>query len=487
MSRIFNIALVQNIGFNAVAKVIAIVLSGVANVVLAWHLGSRDYGIAGFALIIINLFSQFNDFGINNAVIQRKELKDRSLYTGFTMKVILGLLVFAASFLIAPLAKYIFSETAVVNVIKLLSLNFLVNSLSFIPVTILTRELNFKTMMLYQIAAPLVSAVTSIVLAVNGFTYWSIVIGNVCATLASVILINILKPVKVKIEFDRRDAREFVNYGAKMFYSQLLVFAIINLDNFLVGTVAGAEALGYYALAFNWGSLISVLSASVILTVLFPTFAKIQHDRTIIKDTYLRVMKVIAFIIIMVNLCLFSVSREFLVLILGHGTDKWLPSMLVLKIFCVYGIGRALLEPVGSVVLAIGRTDLLLKSTLITAFIETAFLYPALRYYGIPGVAIVVTMSYMLQYFIYFPALRNEINLDFREMIRAVRPAIVSGLLLGVAMALFMRWYGENQPTAALFTLKLVICTCGYIFMHGLFSKWTMFKEARIILATMKA
>jgi lipopolysaccharide exporter len=487
MSRIFKIALVQNIGFSAIAKLIAIILSGIANVVLAWHLGSHDYGIAGFALIIINLFTQFNDFGINNAVIQKKELTDRSLYTGFTMKVVLSVFVFITSFLIAPLAKYIFPETAIVNVIKLLSLNFLLNCLAFIPLTILTRELNFKTMMFYQIAAPLANALTSIVLALKGFTYWSIVIGNVCATLVSVLLINIMKPVKVKLKFDRQDARELINYGAKMLCSQLLIFAIINLDNFLIGVVSGADALGYYSLAFNWGSLISVLSASVILTVLFPTFAKVQHDKEIIKNTYLRVMKIIAFMIIMVNLCLFSAAKEFLVLILGHGSDKWLPSLLVLKIFCVYGIGRALLEPVGSVVLAIGRTDLLLKSTIITAAFEMILLYPALRYFGIAGVAILVTMSYMMQYYIYFHALRHEINLGFREMFRTVSPSIISGLSMGVLMALLLRWYGENQPTATAFTLKIVICMSGYILMHGLLSKWTLFKEAKTILLNMKA
>ncbi len=487
MSQTFKTALVKNISFNAAAKIITIVLSGVASVVLARHLVSRDYGIAGFAIIIVNLFSQFNDFGINSAVIQKKLLTDRALYTGFSMKVTLGVLVFISSFFVAPLTKYLFHEAAVVNVVKLLSLNFLLNSLSFIPVTILTRKLDFKKIMYYQIAASLTSSLTSIILVVHNYSYWSIVIGNVCATFVSVILINILKPVKIKIEFDRRDAGALVNYGGKIFISQLLIFAIINLDNFVVGVVSGVNTLGYYSLAFNWGSMISVLSASVILTVLFPTFANIQHDKANIRDAYLRVVKVIAFISILTNLCLFTVSKEFLVIVLGQGTDKWLSSLLVLKIFCFYGIARSLLEPVGSVVMAIGRTDLVLKSTIVTALIEVVFLYPVIRYFGLTGVAVLVTMSYMLQYFIYFPALRNEINLEYRDMFRTISPAVASGICIGVLTALFMRLDVGYRPTAMVFALKLVVCIAGYVLMQGLLSKWTMIKEARTIFANMKA
>lgn len=473
---------VRNIGFNSAARITTFVLSGITNIVLARYLSSSDYGIVSFALIIINLFAQFNDFGINSAVIQRAQLDDKALYTGFTIKILLGGALFGGALILAPLSTYFFREPAVVDVIRLLSLNLLLNGLMFVPTTLLTRELDFRKIMIYQIWGSIAGSSVTILLALRGFNYWSVAIGNVGAALVSAIVINMLKPARMRFAFDKPVFFEFMQFGGKIFVSQIVVFAILNIDNLIVGAIAGADALGYYALAFNWGALISTVSAAVILSVLFPTFTKFQNDRNKIKEVYLKVMGIVAFISVMANLCLLVGAREFLFFILGHGTDKWLPALVIFKIFCVYGIGRAILEPVGSMIMAIGRTELFLKSTILTGFIEISLLYPALQYFGITGVAVLVTFSYMLQYFIYFPALRKEIGLEFRDIFKAVRPSIAAGLCTWIAIELFVGLKGEVEPAMLLFALKLFISLAGYIFIHGLLSNWQLFKDARSIL-----
>lgn len=476
---------IRNVSLNAIAKIVTVVLSAITNVVLARHLTARDYGIVSFALIFVNLFTQFNDFGINSAVIQRRQLDDRTLHTGFTLKAVLGMLVFGVSLACAPLSGYFFSEAVIADVIRVLSLNFLLTTLAFIPTTLLTRDLDFGKLMTGQIGASVMSSLVSVILALNGHKYWSIVVGNVCATLVTVILLNSMKPARTSFAFDSRIARELMQFGGKLFLSQLVIFAIINADNLVIGAAAGASALGFYSLAFNWGSMASVYLASSILNVLFPTLSKFQDDRMRIKESFLKTMHVIAFVSVMANLCLFAVSREFLFLVLGHGTDKWLPSLEVLQIFCVYGIGRALLEPVGSVIMAIGRTDLFLKSTMVAAVIELVMLYPVLRSFGITGVASLVTLSYFVQYFVYYPALRREIRMEFSEIARAARPSVISGLCVCALLGIAGRFHAA--PALPLFAFKLLLCPACFIIIHGMLSDWTLLKQARTILVSLKA
>ena len=75
-----------------------------------------------------------------------------------------------------------------------------------------------------------------------------------------------------------------------------------------------------------------------------------------------------------------------------------MPALTAFRILCIYGMCRCLLEPVGNVILAIGRTRELLITQIIVAVFELGLLYPSLKYFGIEGVAVVVTMAYVTAY-----------------------------------------------------------------------------------------
>jgi lipopolysaccharide exporter len=476
----------KNIGYNAVARLCILMMQAATNVVLARHLESVDYGIIGFALIFINFLSQFNDLGINGAVIKERQFDDAALYTGFTMKSVLSVFAFVFAIVIAPLATLFFDNGAVVRVIQVLSVSFLINGMSFLPTVLLTRELNYKYLSLSQMGSSFVNAAVSIALALWGYGYWSLVAANLLSTAATVGILNLVKPVKIRFTVDRHRVVEYVRFGGSLFLAGLIIFAIFNADNLLIGTVAGASVLGYYAVAFTWGSMVSGMLGSVITGVLFPTFSKIQDDRERIKRAYLRILEVVAFLGILVNLSLFIVSREFLFYMLGRGNEKWMPALTAFRILCVYGIIRVLLEPVGSVIMALGKTGLLLRATTISAILEIALLYPALYFWGIEGVAVVVTLGYAAQYFVYLPALKKEIGLQVTEVYASVKPALIAAVVV-VGVDFVLRYGDIYRLTIAAFWLKLAVTSTVFFIVYGILSNWNMVKEARSIVSSLKA
>ena len=466
----------ENIGYNAFARAVAFVFQALANIVLARNLTSDDYGVVGFAMIFITFLSQFSDLGINSAVIQKAELDESGLYTGFAIKMVLGIFAFAISFLLASLSKLFFDNNAVVNVIRVLSLGFILNSFAFLPTSLLTRELNYKKLFVPQVATAVVNSIICLTLALTGFKYWSIVLANVCATIASVILINELKPVKLRFCFDRKAASELIHFGGNLFLSGIIVFAILNADNFVIGAVKGSSLLGYYTIAFNWGSMLCAVLSNTVLSVFFPTFSKIQQDRKRIKEAYIRLLEYIAFIGVLANAGLLFVSKEFLIFVLGHGTDKWIPALTTFRILCIYGICRCLLEPVGNVVLAIGKTKALLVTQIIVAVFELGFLYPSLKYFGIEGVAVVVTVSYLTSYPILFWLLKQEIGLTSMEWIKGVYPAIVS-LSVSTITLYFINF---AMPFSFIGMIqKLILCSIIYFGVYGVITQWKMLYELK--------
>jgi lipopolysaccharide exporter len=287
--------------------------------------------------------------------VQAKTLDDDALATGFWMKAALGAAMCGVAMLAAPAAGWFLDEPAVSAAMRVLSLNFVIGALAFIPTTLLTRALDYRAISMAQILSTIASGIVAIGLALNGAGYWSIVLGNVAATLTLVVCMNIAYPHRVDFSFDVGHARSLAQYGLSLFGSGLVIFALFNADNFLIGLTGGADTLGYYTIAFSWGAMIAVTMSIVVNSVLFPTFSRIQFDRSQLRATYLTALHHISAVGILVNTTLFFIAPELLVVLLGRGTDKWLPALGALRVLCVYGISRVILEPLGSVIMAVGK------------------------------------------------------------------------------------------------------------------------------------
>src|ERR1700730_4729455 len=106
----------RNVIYNSLAKGATLVCVALTTSVVARNLDPSDYGVVGFAAIIIGFLGQFSDVGVGSAAIRRLTLDQRSLRTAFTLKIILSCGAFVAAFLIAPFAHYFFEHPATANV-----------------------------------------------------------------------------------------------------------------------------------------------------------------------------------------------------------------------------------------------------------------------------------------------------------------------------------------------------------------------------------
>ncbi len=468
-----------NLSVNLISKLFTFFLASITTIVLARKLSPGDYGIVGFAMIFIDFLTNFNDLGISSGIIQKERVEDRELYTAFTLKLLLALLLFLTSFLWGNISQRIFDNPAVMAVVVVLSTEFLINSLGFLPTTILSRELKFKRLTVPQISGQLVGTTVAIVAACTGFRYWSIVFSSLASRLAITVIVCMLRPVPLKLQWDAASAKQQLRFGSHIFLSGLMSFMLVNADNFITGSVAGAAVLGFYAVAFNWAAKAPGIITGTVHPVMLSTFSRLQHERESLKSGYLKLLEYVSFASILANVLLLILSKELLTLVLGAGTGKWLPALAALRILCIYGVIRAILEPVASLVIATGRQALMLKSTAIVAAVEILLLYPALRYFELKGIALVVTFSYAVQYLIYFPALRRELGLPYASIFRAVLPAVMAGCVLAVFGVVLDQFVCTSWSSLA---IKPVLGCCFYLLTYGFTTRWKILKEVKEII-----
>ena len=479
MDRDFKLKTISGIAYNSAGKIIALLLRIVASVVLARGLTASDYGVVGFAMVIIGFLSRFNDLGIGSAVIQQLELDEKGLYTAFSLKLILGISIAALCIILAPYSRHFFNHPDIGSVIQVLATIFVISSFSFLPEVLLTRQLEFKKLGAANVISVMARSIVAIVLVFAGFKYWSIVLAEIGGTLAQVIILNCFCHKRVRFRFDRARAHEFLSFGGKLFGSGLIVFLMFNADNFVIGAAAGAAALGYYALAFNWGSFCCGVLSEGVHSVLLPAFSRTQKDRAFLKNSYLKVLEYVSMFAVLANVILLVNAGELLVYVFGRGTDKWLPALSALQILSVYGIVRMILEPVGNIALALGKPGILFKANALAGVLEIGCLYFALKLWGINGVAVLVTATYAIQYFIYIPFLKNELGITLSEIFAVTKPSLLSGLVIAASALALGAVTGFS---IASMVLKVLYCLAGYLALYGVLTGWKSYKEVRAVL-----
>ena len=146
-----------------------------------------------------------------------------------------------------------------------------------------------------------------------------------------------------------------------------------------------------------------------------------------------------------------------------------------LQILCVYGMVRAVTEPLGPCLLARGRSDMLWRANLVAGTIELLLLLLAVRSGRIELVAAVVLLAYVSQVIVYLPYLRRDLSVSLSDIVGQlwpVFPAIATGVLV---TSLLPTWMGGSLFTLAvrgLFTASIVALT------HGLCTRFRCFHEA---------
>jgi O-antigen/teichoic acid export membrane protein len=465
-----------NVVYTSLTKGAAVVCQVIASLIVARNLTPADYGVVGFAFIVIGFVSRFSDLGLETAVIRSSRFDRGNLWTAFTLKIILSMGAFVVALLVAPCAHYFLGHPATGNVIRLLALNFLVSTIGFAPRITLEREMNYRALLLPSILGAVVRCLLITALILRGWNYWAIIVAEVCANLATGLATQVVRPVGLQLHFDWTEAQDYLRFGLPLFGSGVVVFLMFNLDNFLVGTVMGSKQLGYYALAFSWASFICPLLSETVNGVLLPTFSAIQNDLSAVRRWYLKTIDLVAFVAVVSNTALLANAHSFLFL-LGKGTGKWGPAELSLQILCFYGILRAMTEPLGPCILARGRSKLLWHSNLLAGIVEVGLLLAVLRSGRIEMVAAVVGLAYLTQVFVYLPYLRQDLSVDFGDLVAQlwpILPAIAAGWIL-TSLLPSAAGAGGILTLAArgLFTASVVAVT------HGLFSRFRCFQEAR--------
>jgi O-antigen/teichoic acid export membrane protein len=270
---------------NAVAR-LGTVAIGIA---LARLLGPHQFGTYAVAYVALIAVLSFNELGVSLAIVRWPGEPREITPTVASISIAMSVILYAGCYLGAPSYATAMGAPHAVDVIRVLSLNVIIDGAVSAPAALLQRQFRADKKMIADQANCWLGAFVTIALAWFGFGAMSLAIGRMAGCLLGGIPLVVFAPEGMRLGFNPAKARLLFRFGVPLAGSSLVVFAVTNVDQLVIGRLLGPTALGWYVLAFNLSGWPGNMFSQPVRAVAPAAFARLQHDRAAMAKGFLSV------------------------------------------------------------------------------------------------------------------------------------------------------------------------------------------------------
>lgn len=347
--------------WNTIEKVLVKGSAFIISIILARILSPTDYGLIGMLSLFITLSGVFIESGISRALIQNQKSTDIDYSTAFYSNIGIAIVVYFILFFSAPYIANFYSEPILCNLLRILSLNIVISSVTIVQRAKLVTKMDFKSLAKINFISNVIGGVIGVAMAYTGFGVWSLV-GN---TLASTIITIILFPYYAKWRpmwaFSMESFKRLFNFGYKLLISSIVATIVNNISTIAIGKAYKSAQLGHYTRAVSFSDTIAWTLHDVIGSVSFPVLSSLQDEKERLLNVYKKTLWYTALLVFPVMILMAVVAKPMVIVLL---TEKWLPCVFYLQIMCI----ARMFIPIAAINLnlmnALGRSDLFMKTDL---------------------------------------------------------------------------------------------------------------------------
>ena len=402
----------------------------IVSIVLARILDPSVYGTVALITVFTTIMQVFVDSGLGNALIQKKNADDIDFSTVFYTNIVFFFFLYGVMWFSAPAIAHFYRQAELVPYVRVLSLTIVVSGVKNIQQAYVSRKMLFKRFFFATLAGTIGAAVLGITMALHGAGVWA----NIAQQLFNLTVDTCVLWITVRWRpiraFSFQRLKGLFSYGWKLLVSSLLDTGYNNLRQLLIGKIYSSSDLAYYNQGDKFPSVIVTNINTSIDSVLLPAMSSEQDHKDQVKNMTRRAIKTSTYIMAPLMIGLAACSKEVVALIL---TDKWLPCVPYLQIFCFTYMIWPLHTANLNAIKALGRSDMFLKLEIIKKCVGLTLLIITMRI-GVLAMAISLLFSGVCSLIINSWPNRKLLDYRVEEQIKDILPNIIMALVMGVGV-----------------------------------------------------
>lgn len=445
-------------------KFIAYAIQTAVTIILARLIEPSQYGLVSIVTVMIAFADIFASAGFGSSLVQKKDADSVDFNTAFTCGLIMSCILYSILFVTAPAIEKFYKMQDLGMVIRVMAIRIPIASLNTIQRAKIQKNMEFKKFFFSTLIGTLASAFVGVGMAVAGCGIWALVGQYLTNAVIDTIVLLITGKWFPKIQISLKRAKEIMGFGWKVLIQNFIYTLTENIQSLVIGKKFSAEELAYY----DHGSKIpqAVLSNiySTIGSVMFPALSDMENEYEKKKRVVRQSIQVCTFLVAPIAVGMIAMSNTIILLLY---TEKWLPCVPFLQIYCLRYLPRPLTTISHQSALAAGRSDIVLKIEIIvniclltTLFIASFIMHSVLM------IAWGTVFAALIDAILYAVSLRKLLGYTYREQIQDTFASYVIAVIMGIVVYAEKNIFPNiiGQLCAQGITIILLYLALSYIF-----------------------
>lgn len=402
----------------------------VVQIILARMLDPAVFGTVAKVTIITTILLVFVDSGMANSLIQKKDPDDLDFSSVFYFNMAFCLVLYAGLFAAAPAIARFYDDAQLTAIVRVLGLTVVVAGVKNVQQAYVSKTLQFKRFFFATLGGTLLSAAVGIVMVFCGFGVWAIVAQQLTNVTVNTAILWLTVGWRPKRMFSFERLKGLLGYGWKLLVSGLLDTVYNKLREIMIAVFYTDADLAYYNRGMTYPNLLVENINASIDSVLLPVLSAEQDHKEQVRNMTRRAIRISTYVMMPMMMGLAVCAEPLIRLLL---TDKWLPCVPYLRIFCFsyafYPLHTANLNAIK----AMGRSDLFLKLEIIKKVFGVIILLVT-QQYGVYVMALSLLFTSVMSQLINSWPNAKLLDYAYGHQLMDMLPAILLSLVMGAAV-----------------------------------------------------
>lgn len=420
--------IVSNLFWRFLERIGAQLVSFVISILLARLLDPSAYGIVALMTVFLTIMQVFVDSGLGNALIQKKEADNLDFSTVFYTNILFCIILYSLIFIISPVIAKFYGDVNISVYMRVLGLSIIISGVKNVQQAYISKNMLFKKFFFSTLGGTIVAGIIGVIMAYNGFGVWALIIQQIVNLAIDTLVIWITVDWRPKLEFSFSRLKLLYSYGWKLLVSSLLETMYNNLRQLIIGKIYSSSDLAYYNRGMQMPNLIVQNINTSIDSVLLPAMSKEQDRKFKVKEMTRKAIKVSTYVMSPIISGLIVVAEPLVLLLL---TEKWLPSIFYMRIFCLAFMFQPIHTANLNAIKALGKSDLFLKLEIVKKIIGLVLLLLSM-FISVKALAVSFLLTSVLSQIVNSWPNKKILDYGYLSQLKDIISSVVLSIIMGI-------------------------------------------------------
>lgn len=328
------------------------VLNVVIGILLGRMIAPAEWAPIGMIAIFSAIAGNLQSSGFSTAIVNMKEPTDNDYNAVFWFNTLMSACIYLILFAAAPWIALFFEQPCLTDLSRFIFLAFLISSFGISTNAYMTKNMMNKEITIVNTCALVCSGMVAVVLAFQGYSYWSLAWQQVVN--ATILVIGRFFFIKWRpsLKIDFSPIRRTWKFAMNILVTMIVNTINNNILTFIFGKLFARtpQVVGNFFQAFKWNTMAYQMVSGSIEQVAQPVLVERGEIRV-----FRKMLRFTAFLAFPAMFGLSLVSNEFILATIG---PKWAACVPLLRILCVGGAFMPFYSLYKNLIISQGRSDI---------------------------------------------------------------------------------------------------------------------------------